>query len=271
MRHPRITALLLRTSLAIAVWLASGNVPARCQQPFAVSAQPSPTGSQGPQARLSVDEIAKNLEAKDRERAAALQQVTSQRVYHMRYHGFAGNYTAEMVVNATYQAPNRKEFTIVSQSGSPFIINHVFKRLLQSEQEFLNDHNRQEDALNTENYTFASAGYDSTPTGGEYVLTISPRKKNKFLYQGKIWVDAKDFAVVRIEAEPIESPSLWIKETKIEHNYMKVDGFWLPSSDHTQSEMRLGGSADLSIEYKDYRVIGATASHGSEDAPTGSR
>jgi hypothetical protein len=108
------------------------------------------------------------------------------------------------------------------------------------------------------------------PTGGEYVLTLSPRKKNKFLYQGKIWVDANDFAVVRIEAEPCENPSLWIKKTKIEHNYMKVNGFWLPSSDHTQSEMRMGGSADLFIEYRDYQVTRA-ASHGIEGTLAGSR
>ncbi len=262
--------LFLRTSCgALAVLFALGNVPAPCQERPAAAPRPSPAESQ-PAHSLSAEEIAKNLEARDKQRAAALQQLSGQRVYRMHYRGFAGSYAAEMVVDVTYRAPNRKQFTIVSQSGSTFIINHIFKKLLQSEQEFLSDQNQQQTALNTENYTFTSEGYDSMPTGGKYVLTLSPRKKNKFLYQGKIWVDASDFAVVRIEGEPSENPSLWIKKTKIEHNYMKVNGFWLPSSDHTQSEMRLGGSADLFIEYKDYRVTRA-ASHSIERTVAGSR
>lgn len=261
----------LRTScVALAILFALGNVPARCQQPSAARPQSS-SAEPDPAPSLSAEEIAKNLETRDKQRAAALQQFSSQRVYRMHYHGFAGNYQAEMVVEAIYHAPNRKEFTIVSQTGSAFIINHIFKRLLQSEQEFLSDRNRQEDALNTENYSFTRAGYDSTAKGGEYILTLSPKKRNKFLYQGKIWVDASDFAVVRIEGEPCESPSLWIKKTEIEHNYMKVNGFWLPSSDHTRSEMRLGGSADLSIEYRDYRINRADASHSVELAPAGLR
>ncbi len=262
--------VFLRTSCAaLAVLFAFSNVEARWQQPSAAPSGPSSANSQTTRS-LSAEEIAKNLEARDKQRAASLQQFTGQRVYHMHYRGFAGNYSAQMVVNVTYRAPNRKEFAVVSQSGSTFIINHVFKRLLQSEQEFLNDHNRQQDALNTENYTFSSAGYEATPNGGEYVLTLSPRKKNKFLYQGKIWVDASDFAVVRIEAEPCENPSLWIKRTQIEHNYMKVSGFWLPSSDHTQSEMRLGGSADLSIEYSNYRITAAATTRSNEIMPSGS-
>ena len=40
----------------------------------------------------------------------------------------------------------------------------------------------------------------------QYVLNVIPRTDEKFLYRGKIWVDAKDFAVTRIEAEPAKEP-----------------------------------------------------------------
>jgi hypothetical protein len=79
--------------------------------------------------------------------------------------------------------------------------------------------------------------------------------KTQFLYRGKIWVDAKDFAVVRIEGEPAKNPSFWIKRTDITHSYKKVDDFWLPAENHTQSFIRLGGEATLSIEYQDYKII----------------
>jgi len=189
----------------------------------------------------------------------------------MQYHGFAGEYQAQMVVDATYSAPSSKQFKVVSQTGSPFVINHIFKRLMESEKEFISDANRTQTALNMQNYNFTMAGYDSGPNGGEYVLNIFPRKNNRFLYRGKIWVDANDFAVVRIEAQPSESPSFWIKKTEIEHKYQKVDGFWLPAWDHTVSEMRLGGQANLSIEYRDYHITKAAEFRGIERARAGSR
>jgi len=49
----------------------------------------------------------------------------------------------------------------------------------------------------------------------DYVLNVVPKTGEKFLYRGKIWVDPKDFAVPRIEAEPAKNPSMWIKKTEI--------------------------------------------------------
>jgi outer membrane lipoprotein-sorting protein len=263
--------LFLRTICgALGAFLVCCSVLSPCQQPTGNSSQSSSQYS-GQSVPLSGDQVAKKLEENDRQRAAALEQFSSQRIYRMHYHGFAGDYEAQMVVEATYRAPNTKQFKVVSQSGSTFVINHVFKRLMESEQEFISDQNRQQTALNTENYTFSLIGYDPKLNGGEYVLDLSPRKKNRFLYRGKIWVDAKDFAVVRIEAQPSENPSLWIKKTEIEHKYMKQDGFWLPAWDHTESQMRLGGEATLSIEYKDYHITKTTSSHGLESARAGSR
>jgi outer membrane lipoprotein-sorting protein len=263
--------LFLRMSCgALGIFLLCCSLLARCQQ--SSKAPPHPNSQYSEQAAaLSADQVAKNLEKNDEQRAAALQQVSSQRVYRAHYHGFAGDYEAQMVVDVTYRAPNIKQFRVVSQNGSTFVINHIFKRLMQSEQEYISDQNRQQAALSTENYKFTLIGYDPTAGGGEYVLDLLPRKKNKFLYRGKIWVDAKDFAVVRIEAQPSENPSLWIKKTEIEHKYMKLDGFWLPAWDHTESEMRLGGEANLSIEYKNYHITKAAPFHGIESACTASR
>jgi outer membrane lipoprotein-sorting protein len=233
---------------ALIVPLFSWSPQANCQQLSPALSQPVPPKL------LSAAEVAKNLEERDQQRAAALQQFSSRRVYRMQYRGWPSNRDAEMVVDVTYRAPKVKEFKVVSESGSTFVIDHIFKKLMLSEQQFISDENRRETALNTQNYDFSSAGYEVTPSGREYVLNIVPKKNNKFLYRGKIWVDAGDFAVVRIEAEPVESPSIWIKKTEIEHRYMKVNDFWLPAADRTQSRIRLGGEAVLSIEYQNYRI-----------------
>ena len=207
---------------------------------------------------LPLDRVVQNLEARNAQRTAALEQFEGKRVYRMEYRGFPGNREAEMVVKVSFQAPNRKEFDVESETGSKFIIDHVFKKLLEGEQEAAKGDNRQQSALTSENYSFELAGYEASPVGDQYVLNLLPKTKNKFLYRGKIWVDAKDFAVVRIEAEPAKNPSMWIKQTDVAHKYIKVDDFWLPAENHTESVIRLGGKATLSIEYRDYKIIKAS-------------
>jgi outer membrane lipoprotein-sorting protein len=222
-----------------------------------------------PTAPLPVDQVVKNLLEKNAERSAALDQYKATRVYRLQYRGFPSDRNAEMVVEVVYHAPNSKQFHVVSQTGSKFIIEHVFNKLLEGEQEAANEDNRRHTALSTENYDFTLAGYESTADGGQYVLNLLPRTKNRFLYRGRIWIDAKDFAVVRIKGEPGKNPSFWIKKTNIEHSYVKVNDFWLPAKNHTESEIRLGGVADLSIDYKDYRLIKATPLQGAENVSGG--
>lgn len=206
-------------------------------------------------APLTVQQVVKRLQENNAERAAALDQYEVTRVYSMQYRGFPSDRNAEMIVSMVYHAPNSKQFSVVSQSGSKFIIDHVFKKLLEGEQEAANEENRRQTALTTENYDFTLAGYETSAQGGRYVLNLTPKTKNKFLYRGKIWVDAKDFAVKRIEGEPGKNPSFWIKKTEVKHSYLKVGDFWLPAENRTESVIRLGGIAYLSIEYKDYKSL----------------
>jgi outer membrane lipoprotein-sorting protein len=220
---------------------------------------------------LPVEQIARKLEEKNAQRAAALEEFSSTRVYHMQYRGFPSDRDAEMVVNVTYRAPNAKQFQVVSQTGSKFVIDRVFKKLLEGEQEAANEENRQHTALSRQNYDFTFAGYEVTPDGPEYILNLLPKTKNKFLYRGKIWVDAKDFAVVRIEGEPARNPSLWIKKTEVRHRYIKVKDFWLPAENHTESLIRLGGRANLWIEYKNYKITKAAPLYSIEGARADSK
>jgi hypothetical protein len=240
-------------------------------QPTPQGPDATPSSYSAQNARLPADQVAKNLQLRNAQRAAALGQFSGTRVYRLQYRGLGGDRDAEMVVNVAYRAPDSKTFSVVSQSGSKFIIDHIFKKLLEGEQEAANEENRRNTALSTENYEFTSAGYEATPDGAQYVLNLLPRTKNKFLYRGKIWVDAKDFAVVRIEGEPAKNPSFWIKKTDVKHRYIKVNDFWLPAENHTESVIRLGGRAILSIEYKDYRITKAAPLPGNETARENSK
>ena len=100
-------------------------------------------------------------------------------------------------------------------------------------------------------------GYESTPAGSMYVLKVELKTKDKFLYRGRVWVDAEDFAAVRLQAEPAKNPSFWTKSSELEQVSMKVSDFWLPVRNHSISLIRLGGRAELTIEYTNYQITAA--------------
>ncbi len=229
-------------------------VPALAQSPA-----PGQTALQ-----LSAAEVVHNLEARNQARAAALRQFEGTRTYTLHHRGFPKSLDAEMVVQLDFQAPASKEFKVISQSGSRFIQDHIFKRMLDSEREAAKDQDH--NALNESNYTFAMEGLEHSPEGDRYVLSVTPRTRNKFLYRGKVWIDATDFAVVNIEAEPAQNPSFFIKHTEVRHRYQKVGDFWLPAENHTVSSLRFGGRAELLIQYQDYKILDPLAA-----APTASR
>lgn len=224
----------------------------------ATAGQTSNAVDQHPRRQLNAAQVVENLVRMNRERAQALLAYKSTRVYRLEYKGFPGGRKAEMVVNVKYQAPGTKEFEIVSATGSKVLIDRVFKKLLEGEKDAFEAENQKRIAMNQENYEFTMIGPEHGPGGLSYVLSVKPRTKNKYLFQGKIWVDAEQFAVIRIQAEPARNPSFWIKDTKIETLYVNVDDFWLPAHNHSVTAVRLGGHADFSIEYKDYRITGAS-------------
>lgn len=233
------------------------------------AAQPSDKPATSGSFRLNAEEVVTNLMQRNLERATALRAYQGTRVYRLDYHGFPGSRSAEMTVEVKYRSPDSKEFSVRSKNGSQLLIDRVFAKLMQSEKEALTKENQSRVALNNENYRFTLAGYESTPTGSTYVLSVEPVTNNKLLYRGRIWVDAEDFAVVRIDAVPAKNPSFWTKETRIEQVYGKVGDFWLPVSNRSTSAIRLGGHAYLTIDYKDYQITAATPLAKHEDGKSG--
>lgn len=241
-RAKNAVALLL---FAVFSGLLCSHAPAQPRDEMSVSAL---------EPRLPINEIVSRLEQKNRERAGLLRGFEGTRLYRMQYRGFFGSRDAEMTVKIRYTSPDSRQFTVVSESGSKFVCDHVFKSLLDGEKEAMTPENRKRTALSAENYDFTLAGTEGTEGDPQYVLNVMPKGDNKFLYRGKIWVDAKEFVVTRVEAEPAKSPSFWIKKSKISHSYERVGDFWLPAADNTESLIRFGGRAQLWIEYKDYEI-----------------
>jgi outer membrane lipoprotein-sorting protein len=209
-----------------------------------VMAQDSPT----------LNEIVSRLERKNQQRLDALRAFEGTRHYRIAYEGPFGNRQAEMTVDVSYKSPDDKKFSVVSQTGSKFLFDHVLKGLLDGEKEAATGENQKKTALNTDNYNFSLMGTEDAAAGKQYVIGVSPKTDYKYLYKGKIWIDAGDYAVTRIDAEPSKSPSFWVKRSEVRHRYEKVEDFWLPQENRTESWIRLGGHALLSIDYQNYKI-----------------
>ena len=208
-------------------------------------------------APLSAEQVVQNLVQMNIHRLQALHAYQGGRIYRVEYRGFPGNRVAGMAVNMKYVS-GKKQFVVESSTGSRLIIDRVLKRLLDAEAEATDEEEQRRSALTEENYRFTLVGYETGTSAATYVLKVDPRTEGKFLYRGRIWVDAQDFAVVRLEAEPAKNPSFWTKKTEIVLQYMKVGDFWLPARNHSVTAVRLGGHAELTIEYKDYEITSAS-------------
>jgi hypothetical protein len=202
-------------------------------------------------APLSADQVMERAVEMNKLRAKALEGYSSLRTYHLECHCLS-NKKADMVVRIEYQAPNKKEFAIISESGSGTVRDRVFKKLLEAEQESLQQ--EQQSAITLRNYVFQTAEYEKNDLDEFYVIDAQPRKKDKFLFRGRIWVDAKEFAITRIEGQPAVNPSWWTEKTDFRRRYEKIGEFWLPESTESETKVRALGTAVLTIEYRDYHI-----------------
>lgn len=113
---------------------------------------------------------------------------------------------------------------------------------------------RHDSAITPANYTLELLGEETVESYLCYVLRAIPKRVDKFLFEGKVWVDKQDFGIVRIEGRPAARLSFWIKRAEFVREYQKIDGFWLPKRDETVVDVRIYGKKILTIDYYDYVV-----------------
>ncbi|MFY9853235.1 MAG: hypothetical protein WAK26_05080 [Terracidiphilus sp.] len=202
---------------------------------------------------LTSAQIVDEMQRHNLARTETLKSLTSIRHYQAEYRGFSTKIVATMDVEYNYDPKLGKRFRIVTQSGSKIICDKVLRRAVDSEMEA--SHDIGATALTPANYKFRLAGIDSLGGRQVYLLDVDPLVASKFLYRGRIWVDAADFALVMIDAEPSKNPSFWISRTRIRQTYAKTGDFWLPEMNRSESKVRIGGTAAFTIDYGRYQVV----------------
>jgi hypothetical protein len=192
------------------------------------------------------------LERANELRAASLSSYWSTRRYSVFEPGHEAD--AELVVSMQFVAPSTKSFTPVSARGVGWIQKRVFGRLMEAETQAAAGKDHADSAITSANYTARLVGTDQLRGRDCWVLSLEPKRRDKYLFTGKAWIDKGDVAIARLEGEPAKSPSFWVVRAPFVREYQRVDQFWLPLQDETHSYIRFAGEYVFRIQYADYQI-----------------
>jgi hypothetical protein len=212
----------------------------------------SPEGRAPASLPRTTDDVVAAMVSRDDERIAALHGYRAMRRYEIAHR--SRHKRAEMLVRVTGHEDGSRTFETVSESGWGIVLKHVFPRLLEAEVESSRPDVRDRSRITPENYSFEMIGTEEIRDRPAYVMAVEPKTKNKFLMRGRIWVDAEDYAIVRIEGQPAKNPSFWTKSVHFTHEYRKIGVFWFPVRDVSVNDVRIVGTTEMRIEYFDYAV-----------------
>ncbi len=148
---------------------------------------------------------------------------------------------AQVVAHITYMPPDQKEYTIESSYGG--IGEKILRDVLDKETEQPRDPGRKE--LSTQNYEFQLLGSESLNGHQCYVLALDPKRGDKELIRGRVWVDSETYNIRRIEGNPAKNPSWWIRDLYILMSFADVDGMWLRTFTYAVANVRFKGKYEM--------------------------
>jgi hypothetical protein len=158
------------------------------------------------------------------------------------FRGYDKQPTSEVTAQIKFVPPDMKTYKITQARGNSRG-EKIVRELLDRETE--SARKRRGSEISRTNYDFVFLRQENFGVIPEYVLRIVPKRKDKYLLRGQIWVDASTFHIRRIEGIPAKSPSFWIKDIHITLQYAELNGMWIPVSFDAIATVRLIGQYTL--------------------------
>ncbi len=178
---------------------------------------------------------------------------------------------ATVLVRMTYRPDEGKQFEILKSSGTS-ALTRIVERILQSETEQSRPPRTSSDEIGPSNYSADLEGMETV--GGRlcYVIGLKPKRKDKYLLDGRLWVDSETFAAVRLQGLTATSVSMWVGTPRITEEFRQIGGLTLPSHLQSMSSTIWLGTSELEVRYLDYQVGDAQRDAGGDQphAPGGS-
>jgi len=201
---------------------------------------------------LTESQVFAELASHNEKRKTALHDYTVLRTYQVI--DLKGKVHAEEIGRMEFFSPDKKAFTVTSEAGSGLVRHMALNPLINSEIEAAAGKEHHDSAISTDNYSLNLLGEQQLGPYRCFVSEAVPKRKDKYLFEGKLWIDVNDYSVVRIEGHPAKKLSFWIQRADFVRQYQKIDGFWLPEKDQTLVQVRLYGKKLLKIEHRNYVV-----------------
>jgi len=162
---------------------------------------------------------------------------------------------SEMTVRTTYRRESGKSYQVVSSSGSAIVRRLGLDPILESERTINLPGNVAHSWITSANYEMALFPGRQELDGRDcYVLAIHPRQKAPNLIEGRLWVDASDYTIVRLEGTASKSPSVFAGVTRMSRQYADIDGFAMATHARAESTTFLYGRTVVKIDYSGYQI-----------------
>jgi hypothetical protein len=152
-------------------------------------------------------------------------------------------------VHTMFRAPDSYDSVVVKEDGSKIIRERVFDPILDAEKEAQRAKEKNTHDILPENYVFRAVAVDMCGERKCYRVAISPKRKDKFLLEGFIWVDAEDYGIAKVQGAPSRKPSFWTLRTQVTRTYARVGNVWMTKRIESESDIFVAGHSNLSIEY----------------------
>jgi hypothetical protein len=159
---------------------------------------------------------------------------------------------SEVVAEVNFMPPASKDYRIQRYSGSNRG-QELVRSILNHEVEAASGDNKYSSAISRENYSFSYMGeaiLDGQPC---YLLGLKPKRKEKDLISGEVWVDKHSFLVRQIEGEVAKMPSWWLKQVRVKMVFADLEGIWVQTSMEAIADVRIVGAHTLTSHILDYR------------------
>jgi len=156
-------------------------------------------------------------------RNAALLGYTELRTYQVT--DTTGKVRAQESGQMEYRAPDKKTFVTTFESGSGLVRRLALNPLIASEIEAASGKQHHDSSITPANYTFELLGEQQLGPYHCFVVRAMPKRADKYLFEGKVWIDTQDFAIVRIAGHPAKKLSFWVERADFVRKYQKIDGF----------------------------------------------
>lgn len=217
-----------------------------------------------PRPSLADEQLFSEVVSHNERRSADLRQYSALRTYSVTE--VNGKLHAKETVRLDYTAPDKKTFVKLAEEGSGIVRRLVLNRLMESETAAASGKEHHDSSLTPANYVFHVLGQEDLAGRHCFVVEARPKRKDKYLFEGKVWIDSAEFAVVKIAGHPASKLSFWITRADFVRQYEKIGEFWLPARDETFVDVRLYGQKILKIEHHTDTINGDSTCNGSANA-----